>query len=102
MRHKALVWCMVSFGAFGGAGPDLVGAYGTLILHDNYALYGSAHHGAIYAVAKYLPPWWLHCAIDGFWHDPAPPFGWYAWGIYADLGFWLIVLAIGYYFWRRR
>ena len=81
-----LLWIFVMLGAIAGALPDLIGAFGILVLKDHWVLYSSAHESAIAHVLQYVPMYGLHLFIDSITHGRG-----HRWWILNE-GFWLEVV----------
>jgi len=80
-------WYWLALGLVLGMLPDLIGAYGNIILHDNWDLYLSAHSGTIYDWLKWFPPYWAHCWLDSFTHGVNR---WWVW----NEGLWIEVVVV--------
>ncbi len=104
ITKKAWLWTLAGTGAFFGALPDLLGAWGNFVLHDHWRLYGSAHFGSIAAVLQFVPMYGLHLAVDAITHGPGR--NWWFWSerLWMDLLLWALnfLLIILYArVWRR-
>ncbi len=104
IRRRIWLWVLGAIGAFFGALPDLLGAYGYLIRHDHMGLYQSAHTGAIASVLQYVPMYWLHLRVDSVTHGPMHR--WWIMGerLWLELLFWTINIAMIWWYskiWRR-
>lgn len=105
IRRRTWLWILTLIGGFFGALPDLIGAYGNYIDHDHWALYRSAHSGAIANILQYVPMYWLHLRIDSISHGPNHR--WWIMGerLWLEVLFWTVNFAvIGWYvkIWRRK
>jgi hypothetical protein len=103
LRNRVWLWLLALIGAFLGALPDLLGAYGFLVEHDS-RLYLSAHSGSIKEVLQCIPMYGLHLYIDLLTHDQ--PKQWYGWNrrLWLDVLLWLVNIAVIYWFvkvWKR-
>lgn len=79
-------WLIVSFFILQGLAPDLIGAYGNLILHDSWSLYISAHSGEIWETLKWFPGYFLHVSVDVWCHNQG--------GGWSALGWWIEVIGV--------
>jgi hypothetical protein len=104
IRKRIWLWILVTIGATFGVLPDLLGAYGFLVAHDNGQLYESAHSGAVSHVLQFIPMSALHLAIDSLAHDNGN--GWYIRNgrLWIDIAMWLVNFVVIYWFviiWKR-
>ena len=90
LRKRTLLLVLVGVGAFFGALPDLLGAFGVFILKDRWVLYNSAHGGAISEVLRYVPMYGLHLLIDNLTHEKG--FRWWVFdeGFWIEVSFWVV------------
>lgn len=98
------LWMLALIGALFGALPDLIGAYGNLILQDHWGLYHSAHHGSIAYALQYVPMYGLHLFIDSFAHGPGRR--WWMWSerFWLEVLLWAVnIVVICWFFkvWKR-
>lgn len=63
-----LWWILPAYSAFMSMLPDLIGAYGNIIRHDNWELYNRAHRGDIAKRFRWDGYYEGHLWIDGFFH----------------------------------
>ena len=68
IRKKTTLWFLATIGAILGDLPDLLGAFGYLILNDRGNLYYQAHWGSIKEVLQYIPMYALHLLLDSYTH----------------------------------
>lgn len=104
IRKKFWLWALFLTGAFFGALPDLLGAYGNLVRGDRWRLYVSAHSGRIGAILRYVPMYWLHLFIDSFTHGPGKR--WWIWNerLWIETALWgvnLVIIAWFVRIWRN-
>jgi hypothetical protein len=104
IRRKVWILVLVLAGAFFGALPDLFGAYGNLVRHDQWKLYISAHAGSWRRILRYVPMYWLHLSVDSFTHGPGKR--WWIWNerLWVEIALWVVNLAIIAWFvriWRN-
>jgi hypothetical protein len=94
IRRKVWIWVLALAGAFFGALPDLFGAYGNLIRHDQWKLYTSAHAGPRGEILRYVPMYWLHLFVDSFTHGQGKR--WWIWDelLWVEVALWMVNLAI--------
>src|SRR5512132_1527988 len=98
IRGRVWLWVLAFIGGMFGALPDLLGAYGNFVEHDHWALYRSAHHGAIAHILQYVPMYWLHLRIDTITHGPQHR--WWIMGerMWMEVVLWTInLVVIGWY-----
>ncbi len=88
LRKKVWLWTLAGLGAFFGALPDLIGAWGNFILHDHWRLYGSAHYGAIAQVLRYVPMYGLHLSVDAATHGPGKHWWFWSERLWMDVLLW--------------
>jgi hypothetical protein len=100
IRERSWLWVLVAAGAFFGALPDLIGAYGNLIEHDHWALYRSAHQGEIKEILQYIPMYWIHLRIDALLHGQGHR--WWVWSerFWAEIALWLLNILLIFWFAR--
>lgn len=104
ISKKTWLWTIAGIGAFFGALPDLLGVWGTFILHDHWRLYGSAHFGAIAGVLQYVPMYGLHLAVDAFTHAPGKHWWFWSERLWVDVAFWVLNFLLIFLYariWRR-
>jgi len=104
IRKKAWIWTIGAVGAFFGALPDIVGAYGLMVRGDQWRLYNIAHFGKLKRVLEYVPMYWLHLYVDSFTHGNGKR--WWAWDerLWVEVALWLIngtVIALFVRIWKR-
>ena len=104
IRRKIWIWVLALAGAFFGALPDIFGAYGNLVRHDQWKLYMSAHAGPRGHILRYVPMYWLHLFVDSFTHGPGKR--WWIWNerLWVEVARWVVNLAIIAWFvriWKR-
>ena len=99
-RIRKFVWLgvLIAAGAFLGALPDLIGAYGNLIEHDHWALYRNAHQGEIKEVLQYVPMYWLHLRVDAQLHGQGRR--WWVWNerFWAEIALWILNILLIFWF----
>lgn len=69
LQKAKWLWGVVLTGAILGALPDLIGAHGNYVEHDNWGEYQLAHHGEVAGVLRYIPMYGLHVYLDRLTHD---------------------------------
>jgi hypothetical protein len=104
IRRKVWIWALALTGAFFGALPDLFGAYGNIVRHDQWKLYMSAHAGSMGQILRYIPMYWLHLFVDSFTHGPGKR--WWIWNerLWIEVTLWAFNIAVIVWFtriWRR-
>ena len=104
IRRKVWIWALALTGALFGALPDLFGAYGNLVRHDQWKLYMSAHAGSLEQILRYIPMYWLHLFVDSFTHGPGKR--WWIWNerLWIEVALWVFNIAVIVWFtriWRR-
>ena len=94
IRRKVWIWALALTGAFFGALPDLFGAYGNLVRHDQWKLYISAHAGHRGEILRYIPMYRLHLFVDSFTHGQGRR--WWVWNerLWLEAALWGVNLAI--------
>jgi len=90
IHRRTLLWVLVGIGAFFGALPDLLGAFGVFILRDRWLLYNSAHGGAISNVLRYVPMYGLHLVIDNLTHELGRRWWVFDEGFWMEVSFWVV------------
>ncbi|HUI09347.1 MAG TPA: hypothetical protein VL221_03410 [Bacteroidota bacterium] len=104
IRKKAWLWTLGAVGAFFGALPDIVGAYGIIIRGDQWRLYNVAHFGKLKRILQYVPMYSLHLYVDSFTHGPGKR--WWEWNerLWLEVLLWVVngtVIALFVRIWRR-
>ena len=104
IRRKVWIWALALAGAFFGALPDLFGAYGNMVRHDQWKLYISAHAGQRGEILRHIPMYWLHLFVDSFTHGAGKR--WWVWNerLWVEIALWAVNLAIIAWFvriWRN-
>ncbi len=104
IRRRTWLWILALTGGFFGALPDLIGVYGRVIENDHWALYRSAHYGAIADILQYVPMYWLHLSVDNVTHGPEHR--WWIMGerLWLELLFWsvnFVVIAWYMKIWKK-
>jgi len=62
---------LVTLGAVCGALPDVFGWAGRQAgMLEEWALYGSAHHGPVWKILRWIPAYGLHGLVDRPFHEP--------------------------------
>jgi hypothetical protein len=94
IRRTIWIWVLALAGAFFGALPDILGAYGNLVRHDQWKLYMSAHAGPRGRILRYVPMYWLHLFVDSFTHGPGKR--WWIWNerLWVEVALWVVNFAI--------
>ena len=94
IRKERWLWSVVALGLIFGMLPDLIGAYGNIIEHDQWTLYRSAHFGAIKQVLQYVPMYSLHLYMDSLMHGPGHR--WWRWDerLWLEVLLWIINMVI--------
>ena len=104
IQRRAWLWLLGILGAFFGALPDLIGAYGHFIEHDHWALYISAHRGPIKEVLQYVPMYWLHLYIDSLTHGEHHRWWKLDERLWLEGAFWMLNLLFVWWYvriWKR-
>ncbi len=104
ITKKAWLWTLAGTGAFFGALPDLLGAWGNFVLHDHWRLYGDAHSGPIAHVLRYVPMYGLHLAVDSLTHGPGHRWWFSSERLWMDAALWavnLLLISLYVFIWRR-
>jgi len=104
IRKKFWIWVLGAVGAFFGALPDIVGAYGLVVRGDGWRLYNIAHFGRLKQVLQYVPMYWLHLYVDSYTHGAGRR--WWAWDerLWLEVTLWVVngaVIALFVRIWRR-
>lgn len=104
IKKHAWLWIFVGLAAFMGALPDIIGAHGNYIEHDNWNEYTVAHSGSVADVLKYVPMYGLHLYTDSFTHSQGHR--WWKWNerLWLEALLWIInFIVIGWMVrrWRR-
>lgn len=102
IRRKTVLYGVIFTGAFFGALPDLIGAYGNFVVHDHWALYRSAHFGPIKDVLQYVPMYWLHLYVDLHMHGPGHRWWLPSERLWLECAMWMVNLLLIWYFVRIR
>ncbi len=100
IRKRTWLWLLAFTGAFFGALPDLLGAYGNFVLHDHWSLYASAHHGPIREILQYVPMYWLHLEVDSVMHGEHHRWWKMDERLWLEFVFWVINLMVITWYWR--
>jgi hypothetical protein len=104
IRRRRWLWTLAGAGAFFGALPDIVGAYGNVVRHDHWRLYVSAHAGPLGEILRYVPMYWLHLFVDSFTHGPGRR--WWVWDerLWVEVTLWMVnaaIIVLYVMIWRR-
>ncbi len=100
IKRRTWIWILGFVGAFFGALPDLFGAYGNYVRHDHWALYVSAHRGALKEIFQYVPMYWLHLTVDSVMHGDNHRWWKMDERLWLEIALWVLnLLLIGWY-WR--
>ena len=99
-KKTPVFWIIAAFSlfAFFGALPDALGFIGNAFYHDNWTLYGRAHHGDIASIIKYFPSYGLHLYVDTFFHTI--PGAWWP-RLWKEETLGAVIESIGLYFYFR-
>jgi hypothetical protein len=104
IKKRVWLWSFVAIAAFMGALPDIIGAHGNLMQHDNWSEYRVAHFGSVADVLKYVPMYGLHLYMDSFTHSMG--LRWWKWNerMWLEVLLWVVnFVIIGWMIrrWRR-
>jgi len=94
IRKRTWLWILGGVGAFFGALPDIVGAYGLVVRDDQWRLYSVAHFGKLKQVLQYVPMYWLHLYVDSYTHGTGRR--WWVWDerLWVEVSLWLVNAAV--------
>ncbi len=90
IRTRKYLWAVVLLGAVFGALPDIISAYGVLILRNGWTLYVNAHEGPIAHVLQYIPMYGLHLFVDSITHGVGKRWWVASERLWLEILFWVI------------
>jgi hypothetical protein len=85
-------------GGFIGMLPDLGGAYGNMILHDNWKTYHQLHSGTGNDFLRIFPQYSLHIAVDALYHEEGGGWNWKRWPLFTTI--FIIEAVLTYLIWQ--
>ncbi|MGA9121399.1 MAG: hypothetical protein WB699_18675 [Bacteroidota bacterium] len=100
IRKRTVLWILAFTGGFFGALPDLIGAWGNYVEHDHWALYRSAHFGAIREILQYVPMYWLHLYVDSLMHGEGRRWWKGNERLWLEIAFWFLNFALIWWYVR--